>query len=54
MNVGELRERLDDWGDHIPVRVVVNRGENDRVFDEFDVDDYTRSGEMAVEITVEL
>lgn len=54
MNVGELRERLDDWGDHIPVVVVVNRGESDRVFDAYDVEDTVRNGEMAVEITVEL
>ena len=29
MNNAELREALDDFGDHLPVAVVLNEGEND-------------------------
>jgi hypothetical protein len=54
VNVGQLKELLDDYGDHLPVAVVVNKGERDEWFDEFDFGDETRQGEPTVTLTVEL
>lgn len=53
MTVGELKELLDDFGDHLPVVLVVNRGENDRHYAEFEVDTTNRSGEPMVTLTAE-
>lgn len=48
--VGELKERLDDWGDHVPVVIeLVDRG-FEIVRDDFDVDDRTIDGEIKVVI----
>lgn len=40
MNVGELKERLDDWGDHLPVGVIRDFGDpSERQWLVADVDD---------------
>lgn len=54
MTNGELKELLDEYGDHLPVVVVVDRGADDVQFDSFDLDTQTRNGEPALAITVEL
>jgi hypothetical protein len=52
MNVGELKAVLDDYGDHVPVVIVVERGEHDRVYHEFEVDDRKINGTPHVDLTV--
>lgn len=51
--VGELRAELANYGDHVPVVIVVEQGEEDRVYLEFEVG--TRSIDdvpVAVDLTV--
>lgn len=55
MTAGELRERLDDWGDHVPVVIVVNDGEDEHIVNDFDVDDtHAGDGELKVALTFDL
>lgn len=53
MNVGELKERLDEFGDHVPVAVVVEAGASEKVHRQYDVDDRTIDGEIVVTLTIE-
>jgi hypothetical protein len=53
MNVGELKEALDDYGDHVPVAIVVNRGEAGKVFTDFEVDSSNRLGMSTVILEVD-
>ena len=39
MNVGELREELDNYGDHLEVVIVIADGEHERIINEFEVID---------------
>ncbi len=48
MNVGELKEALDDFGDHLEVHVV--HDELNRRWTNFDVDTQVLSGEPFVTI----
>jgi hypothetical protein len=49
MTVGELREKLDNWGDHVPV-MIDSTGNNDpKLIDE--IDDDTIDGELTVVIS---
>jgi hypothetical protein len=51
--VGELKEELDGWGDHIPVRIVANRGESNRIYAEFDVSEGHDDGQMVIELEID-
>lgn len=54
MTVGELRAELDNYGDHLPVVLVMDRGERDVEIVEFAVFDGTiASGETGVKIEFE-
>jgi len=53
MTVVELKEELDNYRDDLPVRVVVNTGPDDKVYLDFEVGGYDRSGEQGFEIEVE-
>ena len=53
---GELRERLDDYGDHVPVVLIAAKGETEKEITDFDVDDGHSHGldTLAVKISVDL
>lgn len=53
MNVGELKEILDDFGDHLPVEVVVSRGESEKRYAQYTVTDYNYNGTPTVVLEVE-
>lgn len=46
--VGELKEKLDDYGDHLIVEIVIETDENSVAHQEFEVDDYTSHGREPV------
>lgn len=50
--VGELREKLDDYGDHVPVKVVAEKGNGTWIRD-FDVKDQTDHTEGVI-VTLEV
>lgn len=54
MNVGQLKEALDDYGDHLEVVVVDESGEFTRVFEILDVGDTTTNDGVRVDLGVEL
>ena len=49
---GELREELDNYGDHVPVAIVIEKGDSERVVLEFDVGTRHIENEMHVDLTV--
>lgn len=53
MTVGELKEALDDYGDHLPVVIVVNQGEDDKTLKEYDVVDGSYDNLPAVQLYVD-
>lgn len=54
INVGELREILDTWGDHVPVAIVVENGDNYmKIYKNFNVDDRNLGGELFVMLEIE-
>ena len=54
MTVSELIEDLENYRDDLPVRVVVNRGEDLRVVTDLAIGGYDRSGEQGFEIEVDV
>jgi hypothetical protein len=55
MTVGQLREQLDAFGDHLPVKLLGYREKDDEVyFDEFDVTDTTLEGEVTIVLEFDL
>jgi hypothetical protein len=55
MTVGQLREQLDAFGDHLPVKLLGYRENDDEVyFDEFDVTDTTLEGEVTIVLEFDL
>jgi hypothetical protein len=53
ISVGELKELLEDYGDHVPVILVINRGEEDVRYEEFDIDTQTLSDGVVVTLTAD-
>lgn len=53
MTNAELREALDEYGDHLNVVIVINQGANDRVVPNFEVTDSSESGETQVTLLVD-
>lgn len=51
MTVADLKERLEDYGDHLQVKVVLELGA-DEVVQDFEVTEQTVDGEPAVVLTV--
>jgi hypothetical protein len=55
ITVGELRERLDDWGDSVQVCVVVyGQTDFEKVLFDIEVDDYNFDMEPCVTLSVDL
>ena len=58
MTVGELRDKLDDYGDHLEVAVVVTNEDSDfgfeRILRNIQVEDTISMGEPLVTIGVDL
>lgn len=54
MTVGELKAALDDYGDHLPVVIVIDKGEQDVVYRDFYVDTRSIDNLPAVDLTVTL
>lgn len=53
--VGELKERLDDYGDHLLVSLVIEENGRSKRYDDFDLSDTsadTSSGGMEVDLRV--
>ena len=53
MNVGELREELDNYGDHLPVAIVISDGEHERVINDFEVVDRLTTNDHVISLEVE-
>jgi hypothetical protein len=53
MNVRELIEELENYGDHLPVQIVVNTGERDKVYPVEEVTTRVRTDETWVTLEVE-
>lgn len=54
MTNAELRAALEDFGDHLPVVVLLSGDDRDREFPNFEVDYGNRNGEPFVELRVEV
>jgi hypothetical protein len=54
MNVAEAKEALDDYGDHLPVVLIVTRGEREWVIREFEVETRNLNEGPVVSLEVEL
>ena len=54
MNVGELKEELDAYGDHLEVAVVVYQGEREKVIKDFSVNDINRGSELIIGFEVDV
>lgn len=52
--VAELRSRLEDYGDHLPVAIVIERGNRNEVVFDFDVADSSSLDEFDDETHVTL
>lgn len=53
LTVGELKEYLDDYGDHLPVVIVVEDGPDERWYRAIEVDTTSPAGEPHVVLGVE-
>jgi hypothetical protein len=53
MNVGELREKLGEVGDHLNVQVVVDLGDGETTVTDFATDETTVDGQPVFTIKVE-
>ena len=53
MNVGELREELDNYGDHLEVVIVIADGEHERIINEFEVIDRLVTNDHQIALQVE-
>ena len=53
MNVRELIDELENYGDHVPVAVIRTVGNKERSYTDLNVEDRTLGGEMVVGIEVE-
>ena len=54
MTVGQLKEMLDDYGDHMPLKVVKDGRDRDTFFTPVSVGTtHTEAGEMVVQIEID-
>jgi hypothetical protein len=53
MNVGELKDELDAYGDHLQVAVVIYGGAMERVITDISVNDINRGNELIIGIEVD-
>jgi hypothetical protein len=53
MTVGELREELDNYGDHLEVVLVIVDADHERIINDFDVIDRLTNNEHQIALQVE-
>jgi hypothetical protein len=53
MTVGELREDLDNYGDHLEVVLVIVDADHERIINDFDVIDRLTNNEHQIALQVE-
>ena len=52
MNVAELKAVLDNYGDHVPVAIVIEQGATDQLVTDFEVDSSNVNDVHTVTLTV--